>query len=112
MINDLFVLFIKIIKGLLLFNVYQLRINDCDEATRDHLIRAIAEKGVATNVHFKPLPMMTLYKNIGYDISEYPEAYKQYAREISLPVYYDLTDDMIEQVIITVKQSVNEVFNI
>jgi dTDP-4-amino-4,6-dideoxygalactose transaminase len=93
------------------FHVYQLRINDCNEDMRNKIIKAIAEKEVTTNVHFKPLPMMTLYKNLGYNIADYPIAYKEYAREISLPVYYDLTDEMQVQVINAVKRSVDEICN-
>jgi dTDP-4-amino-4,6-dideoxygalactose transaminase len=91
------------------FHVYQLRINDCNEQMRNEIIKSIAEKQVATNVHFKPLPMMTLYKNLGYHISDYPVAYNEYAHEISLPVYYDLSDEMQDQVINAVKLSVHEI---
>ncbi|MBP7435438.1 MAG: DegT/DnrJ/EryC1/StrS aminotransferase family protein, partial [Bacteroidales bacterium] len=91
------------------FHVYQLRINDCNEQMRNEIIKSIAEKQVATNVHFKPLPMMTLYKNLGYHISDYPVAFNEYAHEISLPVYYDLSDEMQDQVINAVKLSVHEI---
>ena len=50
----------------------------------------LAEKGIATNVHYKPLPMLTLYKNLGYDMKDYPNAYAQYENEITLPVYSTL----------------------
>jgi len=51
----------------------------------------MAEKGIATNVHYKPLPMFTLYKNLGYKIEDYPNAFAQYENEISLPVYSTLS---------------------
>ena len=58
------------------------------------------------NVHFIPLPMFSYYKNAGYKISDYPVAYDNYSREISLPVFYDLTDEQIETVINAVVSSV------
>ena len=58
----------------------------------------LAEKGIATNVHYKPLPMLTLYKNLGYDIKDYPNAYAQYENEITLPVYSTLSLEDAEYV--------------
>ncbi|MBE6063700.1 MAG: hypothetical protein E7207_09175, partial [Clostridium butyricum] len=58
---------------------------------RNKAIEMLAEKGIATNVHYKPLPMLTLYKNLGYDIKDYPNAYAQYENEITLPVYSTLS---------------------
>ncbi len=57
---------------------------------RNKAIQILAEKGIATNVHYKPLPMLTLYKNLGYDIKDYPNAYAMYENEITLPVYSTL----------------------
>ena len=76
---------------------------------RNEIIKSIAEKQVATNVHFKPLPMMTLYKNLGYHISDYPVAYDTFAREITLPVFYDLTDEQLKVVCNVVEEAVNSV---
>ena len=59
----------------------------------------MAELGVATNVHYKPLPMHTAYKNMGFDIKDYPNAYAQFANEISLPLHTRLTDDDVDFVI-------------
>ena len=59
----------------------------------------MAEKGVATNVHYKPLPMMTAYKNLGADITDYPNAYDFYHNSVSLPIHTKLTDEDVEYVI-------------
>lgn len=72
------------------YHLYPLRIKGFGEEERNTLITKLAEKGISTNVHFKPLPMFTLYKNLGYKIEDYPNAYAQYANEISLPVYSTL----------------------
>ena len=67
------------------------------------MIIKIAEKGVATNVHYKPLPMLTAYKNLGFDIQDYPNAYRQFENEISMPLHTNLTDDDVAYVIKVVK---------
>ena len=59
----------------------------------------MAERGIACNVHYKPLPMMTAYKNIGFDIADYPNAYAQYENEVTLPLHTRLTDEDVEYVI-------------
>jgi dTDP-4-amino-4,6-dideoxygalactose transaminase len=61
-----------------------------ENVDRDRVIMKMHEKGVSVNIHYIPLPMMSAYKNIGFDISDYPNAYKMYKKEISLPLYYDL----------------------
>jgi dTDP-4-amino-4,6-dideoxygalactose transaminase len=58
----------------------------------------MAEQGVACNVHYKPLPMMTAYKNLGWDIKDFPNAYNYYKNEISLPLHTLLTDEDVEYV--------------
>ncbi len=92
------------------YHVYLLRIKDIDENMRNRIMKFIFNKGVAVNVHFIPLPMLSYYKNKGYDINDYPVSYDNYSREISLPVYYDLTDKMVEIVIKAVVDSVEENF--
>ena len=72
------------------YHIYPLRIKGFNEEKRNLLIQRLGEKGISTNVHFKPLPMFTLYKNLGYKIEDYPNAYAQYENEISLPVYSTL----------------------
>lgn len=66
---------------------------------RQEIITKMAEAGVVCNVHYKPLPMMTAYKNMGFDIADYPNAYKQFENEITLPLHTKLTDEDVEYVI-------------
>lgn len=72
------------------YHLYPLRIKGFSENQRDRTIQKLADRGIATNVHFIPLPMFTLYKNLGYSIQDYPNAYAQYANEITLPLYSKL----------------------
>ena len=76
------------------------------------IIEEISKLNVAVNVHFKPVPMMTYYKNKGYNIADYPVAYDNYQREISLPVYYGLSDAQIETVLNAVIASVEKVVHV
>lgn len=80
------------------YHLYPLRIKGFNEKQRSEVIKILAEKDIATNVHFKPLPMFTLYKNLGYKIEDYPNAYAQFCNEISLPVYSTLTLEDAEYV--------------
>lgn len=73
------------------YHLYPLRIRGFKEEKRNKLIEKLAKKGIATNVHFKPLPLFTLYKNLGYKIEDYPNAFSQYENEISLPIYSSLS---------------------
>lgn len=93
------------------FHLYQLRINNCTEAQRDAIIQEIFGLDVAVNVHFQPLPLLTAYKNLGYQIADFPMAYSHYASEISLPVYYDLSDEQVAIVIRAVITAVENVLN-
>jgi len=94
------------------YHVYTLRINNINEAQRDAIIQNIFEQEVAVNVHFIPLPMMSFYKKAGYCISNYPVSYQNFAQEISLPVYYNLTDEQVETVINAVCNGVTKVLNL
>ncbi|MCD4729178.1 MAG: DegT/DnrJ/EryC1/StrS aminotransferase family protein [Bacteroidales bacterium] len=91
------------------YHAYLLRIKGISENQRDEIIQKIYEKEVAVNVHFIPLPMMTYYKNSGEEIKDYPVTYDNFSREISLPVYYDLTDEQVETVIKAVADSVEKI---
>jgi dTDP-4-amino-4,6-dideoxygalactose transaminase len=91
------------------YHVFTLRVNGVTEEQRDTIIFKMSEKGVAANVHFIPLPLLTVYKSLGYKIEDYPNAYRQYACEISLPVYFDLMDEQVAEVIRVTKESVSEV---
>ena len=77
------------------FHLYALRLKTCTEDQRDIIIEEITQMGVAVNVHFIPMPMLTVFKNLGYKIEDYPVAYDNYSREISLPIYPQLTEDEI-----------------
>ena len=90
-------------------HVYQLRVRGATEEQRDAIIQAIFDQGVAVNVHFIPLPMLTAYRKRDYNISDYPESWEKYHNEISLPVYCDLTDDQVETVVEAVKRAVREI---
>jgi len=91
------------------YHLYPLRIRGINEEQRNSIIQLIFSKEVAVNVHFKPLPLLSFYKNLGYQIKDYPVAYDNYEREISLPIYYDLTDDQVDTVIDVVVNAVNKV---
>jgi dTDP-4-amino-4,6-dideoxygalactose transaminase len=80
------------------FHLYALRLNSCTEEQRDLIIEEITQKGVAVNVHFIPMPMLTVFKNLGYKIEDYPVAYDNYSREISLPIYPQLTKEQVEYI--------------
>jgi dTDP-4-amino-4,6-dideoxygalactose transaminase len=94
------------------YHLYLLRISNITETQRDTIIQKIVEKEVSVNVHFQPLPLLTAYKNMGYSIENYPEAYDKYKTEISLPVYFDLSDSDVKQVIDAVVTSVQSVLNV
>ena len=79
--------------------LYLLRIPGIGVDRRNALIVQMAERGIATNVHFKPLPMMTAYKNMGFDIADFPNAYHQYENEITLPLNTKLSDEDVEYII-------------
>ncbi len=91
------------------YHVYALRIKDITEEQRDKIMQLIFKKEVSVNVHFVPVPMMSFYKGIGYDVKNYPIAFNNYSREISLPVYYNLTEKEIETIIDAVVASVKEI---
>lgn len=80
------------------FHLYLTRLTGKGEAERNAAIEAMAREGVAANVHYKPLPMMTAYKNLGFDIKDYPNAYAQYVNELTLPLYSTLTEEDAERV--------------
>lgn len=91
------------------YHLYLLRIAHVSESQRDAIIQEIFELDVAVNVHFQPLPLLTAYKTLGYSIENYPEGYLKYASEISLPVYFNLTDEQVETVIDAVKSAVKKI---
>jgi len=93
------------------YHIYQLRIDGFSEEKRDLLMKRLKENGVSSNVHFMPLPSFSFYKNQGYKLVDYPEAYKMYENEISLPVFFNLTDVQIQKVISETVSAVNDILN-
>ena len=88
-----------------------LRIKDITLEQRNAIIQEIFNQDVSVNVHFKPLPLLSAYSNL-FKIENYPISYNNYIREISLPVYFDLNDTLVDQVIEAVKTSVAKVLGI
>ena len=84
-------------------HLYLLRIKDFAEEQRDTMIRAISEEGVGVNVHYIPMPMLTLFKSRGYNIEDYPMSYELYRNEITLPVYNGLSEEQLEYVVAAVR---------
>lgn len=80
-------------------HLYLTRIPNASLEERQEIIVQMAERGIATNVHYKPLPMMTAYKNLGFDIADFPNAYARFANEITLPLHTRLTDEEINYII-------------
>jgi dTDP-4-amino-4,6-dideoxygalactose transaminase len=89
-------------------HLYIARIPNCDDQKRRNIIIKLAEEGISTNVHYKPLPMHTAYKKLGFDIKDYPNAYARYANEITLPLHTCLTDEEVEYIIETVTKVLKE----
>lgn len=80
-------------------HLYLVRLIGKDMEYRNEVIIKMAERGIACNVHYKPLPMMTAYKNLGFNIQDYPNAYNQYRNEITLPLHTCMTDEQVDYVI-------------
>lgn len=94
------------------YHLFPLRIKGLSENQRDEVIDDLALLGIAVNVHFIPMPMLTFFKDLGYNIKDYPNAYQQYANEISLPIYPQLSESevsyIIESVINTVQAQLDK----
>jgi dTDP-4-amino-4,6-dideoxygalactose transaminase len=90
-------------------HLYLLRIKDVTEQQRNLIIFEISNLEVSVNVHYQPLPMLSFYKYRGYKMLDYPVSFKNYTQEISLPIFYDLTDEQIEIVVKAVAKSVKKV---
>lgn len=80
-------------------HLYLVRLLGATLEQRNEVIVKMAERGIATNVHYKPLPMMTAYKALGYDIKDYPNAYEQYQNEVTLPLHTRLTDEEVDYIL-------------
>lgn len=91
------------------YHLYALRIRAISESQRDFMIEEITKTGVSVNVHFIPMPMLTVFKNLGYKIEDFPIAYDNYSREISLPIYPQLTNEQIDYICEAVLDSYKKV---
>ena len=86
-------------------HLYLVRLLGKDSEYRNNVITEMAKREIACNVHYKPLPMMTAYKALGFDIKDYPNAYAQFCNEITLPLHTKLTDEMVEYIIRNFKET-------
>ena len=91
------------------YHLYPLRIIGITEQQRDHIIQEIFNADVSVNVHFIPVPAMSFYKNKGYDVKNYKNTLDNFSREITLPLFYDLSDDQVQTVVNAVVSAVNKV---
>ncbi len=89
-------------------HLYLLRFNKNDINYRNLFINKMAEKGVSCNVHYKPLPLLSAYKNLGFNINDYPQAYNNYINEISLPLFNSMSDEQVNYVINSFKEVLEE----
>ncbi len=89
-------------------HLYITRLLGKDDRFRNRFIEKMAEKGISTNVHYKPLPMLTAYKNLGFDINQFKNAYEMYENEVTLPLHTLLTDDEIQYIIMSFKECLEE----
>ena len=89
-------------------HLFLLRVNGIGEEKRNEIIVRMAERGISCNVHYKPLPMLTAYKNLGFDIKDYPNAYKMYRNEITLPLRSNLTDEEVEYIVANFNEVIQE----
>ena len=90
------------------YHLFLLRIKGINEPTRDAIMQLIFAAGVSVNVHFQPLPLLSAYKNIGYQMADFPVAWSKYENEITLPVYFDLTDEQVNTIIEAVTVAVEK----
>ena len=89
-------------------HLYLVRVKGKSRQECNEIINRMAESGVATNVHYKPLPLLTAYKNLGFDMEDYPNAYAMYENEITLPLHTKLTDEEVDYVVDTFGKSLSE----
>ena len=87
-------------------HLYMVRLLDKNESYRNKIIEKMASKGIATNVHYKPLPMMTAYKNLGFKVSDFPNAFKMYENEITLPLHTLMNEEDVEYVCTHLKKEI------
>lgn len=93
-------------------HLYFLSLSGKDEEYRNQVIEKMAEKGIATNVHYKPLPLLTAYKELGFCMGDYPNAYEQYKNEMTLPLHTLLTNEEIEYVCESLREIIRGMENV
>ncbi|HBE80789.1 MAG TPA: capsular biosynthesis protein [Firmicutes bacterium] len=91
-------------------HLYLVRLRGKDEEQRNRVIKEMAERGIATNVHYKPLPMHTAYRNLGFNIADYPNSFAQYQNQITLPLHTLLNDEQVEYIMAEMKGIVRQQF--
>jgi len=89
-------------------HLYLLRLTGRTREETNQVIEKMAERGIATNVHYKPLPMMTAYKALGFDIKNFPNAYHLFENEITFPLHTRLTDEDVEYIIENFREAVSQ----
>jgi dTDP-4-amino-4,6-dideoxygalactose transaminase len=93
------------------YHLYPLRIKNISEQQRDKIIDIISSKGVAVNVHFIPLPLLSIFKERGFKIQDFPVSLKNYSSEISLPIYPQLDNNLCEYIVSVVREAVSQTVN-
>jgi len=93
------------------YHLYLLRFKGITEEQRDQIIQTVSEKGIGVNVHYIPMPLLTLFKNRGYKMEDYPVTYELYANEISLPLYNGLTAAQVTAIVNEIEEAYNLISN-
>ena len=88
-------------------HLYIVRVPNINGDKRNEIIEKMAERGIACNVHYKPLPMLSAYKNLGFDIKDYPNAYDYFINEITLPLHTKLSDEDVDYIIDNFKEIIS-----
>lgn len=91
------------------YHLYLLRVKNISIEFRNRLIASLAEKNIVVNVHYKPLPLLSFYKNLGYEMNDYPKSKQFWETEITLPIYYDLTINQVDYIVDSLVESYNEI---
>ncbi len=91
------------------YHLYSVHIENATLETRNLIIKKMAEKGIACNVHYKPLPLLTAYKKMGFVIEDYPNAYDYYSNQLTLPLYTKLTDEEVRYIISSLNEIIDEI---
>ncbi len=91
------------------YHLYMIQVKDFEEKDRDEVMNEMFNKGIAINVHFIPLPLLSFYKKLKYNIQDFPNTYNQFKSEISLPVFYDMTNEQQQYVVNSIKEIITKV---